>query len=191
MPVVKPFLAFLDMNPKLQRLILWILSFILKDERLFRILSQFKELSLPDTELLQQNAIDFQSQFEDHWKKLKIDVLLCPSMVLPATPYGSFADITINAGYSFIWNFLNVPAGIVPVTKVDPKVDKPYAVDRNNKGFIFRRRDCLEANMARYYDPKIQEGFPVSVQIVGPQYGDEMVLRAMKDLENLLKKNLD
>jgi len=69
---------------------------------------------------------------------------------------------------------------------VDSK-DEPYPVDRSYKGWEFRRRDLLEARIAKHFDPKALAGFPLGVQIVGPQYGDEMVLRAMKDLEDLLK----
>jgi len=185
-PIMKPFFASLEMHPTIKELILTLLSVLIKDDRSVRIARQFKELSLPDSLILQKKAMEFQAQFNEHWKKSNIDVLLCPPMVLPATPYGSFSEITINAAYAFIWNFLNVPAGIVTVSKVEAD-DEPYAVDKSYKGWEFRRRDLLEARMAKHFDPKVMAGFPLGVQIVGPQYGDEMVLRAMKDLEDLLK----
>lgn len=82
---------------------------------------------------------------------------------------------TAAASYTSIYNLLDLPAGVVPVHRVS---EADEAELRNNYdtehdfSLIRARRSCLGAL-----------GMPVSAQIVGRPYEEELVLRLMKEVE--------
>ncbi|KAJ8495859.1 hypothetical protein ONZ51_g1452 [Trametes cubensis] len=93
-----------------------------------------------------------------------IDALICPVAPYAAVPHGQ----TRSSIYTVIWNTLDCPGLVVPVTKVDPAVDtKPV------REVFWSEEDRVVYDM---YDPEIYKGVPVGVQIVGPTLQEEVVL---------------
>ncbi|GAA5904101.1 hypothetical protein JCM5296_000334 [Sporobolomyces johnsonii] len=93
-----------------------------------------------------------------------IDGLLCP--VAPVTaciPGGN-----PWAGYTGMFNLLDAPAVVFPVTKVDPTVDV--------KPSTFAPLSELDQQFYDAYDPNVTAGMPASVQIVGKRWRDEELL---------------
>jgi len=50
---------------------------------------------------------------------IKILGLICPSFGIPANKHGLSNDLPLSALYTFIFNLLNLPAGVLPVTLVN------------------------------------------------------------------------
>ncbi|NXY87778.1 FAAH1 hydrolase, partial [Alcedo cyanopectus] len=60
---------------------------------------------------------EFCHQFMSQWKKLNLDVMLCP-MLGPALSIGYPEKLSVAASYTMLYNALDFPAGVVPVTMV-------------------------------------------------------------------------
>jgi fatty acid amide hydrolase len=80
-------------------------------------------------------------------------------------------DFTIGFCYAARYNMLDMPAGVVPVTRVQPgETERPILGDR-----LDRRAAGIEAR---------SEGLPVGVQIVGRPWREHDVLAVMQAVES-------
>ncbi|KAI0361660.1 general amidase [Trametes cingulata] len=93
-----------------------------------------------------------------------IDGLICPVAPYAAVPHGQ----TRSSIYTVIWNTMDAPALVIPVTKVDPRVDVKPAREE-----FWSEEDRVVHDM---YDPEIYKGVPVGVQLVGPTLQEEVIL---------------
>ncbi|KAI0778153.1 general amidase [Trametes elegans] len=93
-----------------------------------------------------------------------IDGLICPVAPYAAVSHGH----TRSSIYTVIWNTLDLPSLVIPVTKVDPRLDvKPIREE------FLSEEDQVVHTM---YDPELCKGLPVGLQIVGPTLQEEIVL---------------
>jgi amidase len=84
---------------------------------------------------------------------------------------------------------LDLPAGVIPVTRVDPEKDSLSEEWHKGPGFgsrylesgIFRGRKPL-------YNPDAMKGMPVGIQIVGKKWEEETLLAMMRVVDNALGK---
>jgi fatty acid amide hydrolase len=105
------------------------------------------------------------------WNQAGLDALVCPAQMTPAIPHGSGKDFILAFSYAARWNFLNRPAGVVPVTTVRPGEEMREKVrDRVDK-----RAKAVE---------KGSEGLPIGVQVVGRPWREEVVLAVMMAIED-------
>lgn len=105
-----------------------------------------------------------------------IDLILCPALGLPAFTHGGSKDLTVICSYTFLWNLLHMPAGVVPVTTVRSD-ECSYDCPRE-------QRDAFAA-VARA-SMTGAAGLPVSVQLVGLPLQEEAVLHGMRELQTAL-----
>ena len=101
----------------------------------------------------------------------KIDVLLCPAFATPALAHGMSKNFTLASSYSILFNATQMPAGVVPVTRVRPNETGREAT-----------RDLLDKHAAEV--DAASEGLPIGVQIVGRAWRDHVVLAAMQAIES-------
>ncbi|KAJ0032387.1 hypothetical protein NQD34_002468 [Periophthalmus magnuspinnatus] len=111
------------------------------------------------------------------WQRLNIDVVLCP-IIGPAFNFNYCGKLTCMASFSMIYNVLNFCAGVVPVSIVTAQDEKNLC--HLASGSLFERI----LNKAA----KGGEGLPVAVQCVALPWQDELCLRFMKEVEELVKK---
>ena len=120
--------------------------------------------------------MEMRSIWSDAFRDAGIDAILHPALPLPALPHGISGNITSAFSYMFLANMLLWPAGVVPVTVVQPD-EQLYP-----KGDLpANQRDCL-ADLAG----KVMEnsaGLPMSVAVMTPAFQDEKCLRVMKEIE--------
>ena len=103
------------------------------------------------------------------------DALICPVSALPALRHGTAARLVLAAVPCMLANLLDLPAGVVPVCRVDP---------------------CEEVGRETSADPVVQAaienergsaGLPVGVQVIGldtaPGRGEATVLEIMRLIE--------
>lgn len=120
-------------------------------------------------------SADFIGAFE----RSGADVLLCVPAQTVATPIG-YKDLDLVTGPTFMFNLLNMPAGIIPVTHLDKDIDT-VSPD-------FKVANGVEQAAYDIYDPVSMHGLPAGIQIVGRRYQDEEVLKAMEQIQEALEK---
>ena len=104
-----------------------------------------------------------------------VDLVLCPAHATPAVPHTKSAEFLLAGSYSMLWNLVQFPAGVVPVTSVSKgeTARQPLTRDRIETTAILVDRESV--------------GLPVGVQIVGRPSQDEAVLDCMIALEQELE----
>src|SRR5262249_58702223 len=91
------------------------------------------------------------------WAKAGIDAVVCPGYATPAIPHGASADFSIGAAGTLRYNLLDLPAGVVPVTRV-----------RRDETTREPRGDRFDKAAARIHEGSA--GLPVAAQVVARPY---------------------
>ncbi|XP_035504416.1 fatty-acid amide hydrolase 1 [Scophthalmus maximus] len=133
-------------------------------------------------ELWKQHAAveDYIHETIGDWRRCNIDVLLCP-MIGPAYNFLYCGRVTPALSYTMLYNLLTFPAGVVPVSTVTAEDEEEL---KHYKG-----------NYQDYWDKLFKkavsggEGLPVAVQCVALPWQDELCLRLMKEVEQLVKQS--
>jgi len=148
------------------------------ETRVQRLLGALGEKDLATYWQLTAKRTAIRKRVLRHWARVGVDIVLCPPHATPALRHGQSADFSVGGCYAMRYNFLNFPAGIVPVTTVRAdETRRPSQKDRVEKAAAEAERGS--------------EGLPVAVQVVGRPWQDGNVLRAMIALEDALKGNED
>ncbi|NXO92272.1 FAAH1 hydrolase, partial [Certhia brachydactyla] len=118
----------------------------------------------------------YRSQFITQWKELQLDVVLCP-VLGPAFTTGYPGKLLTAISSTMLYNVLNFPAGVVPVstvTKADEEELKFY-------------KGCCDDPWDRTLKQAVSGavGMPVAVQCVALPWQEELCLRFMKEVETL------
>ncbi|KAF4797144.1 vitamin D3 hydroxylase-associated protein-like protein [Turdus rufiventris] len=133
---------------------------------------------------------EYRSQFIAQWKELQLDVVLCP-VLGPAFTTGYPGKLLYAISSTMLYNVLNFPAGVVPVstvTEADEEELKLY------KGCC---DDPWDRTLKQVWEVVEQRllvgvqavsgalGMPVAVQCVALPWQEELCLRFMKEVETL------
>lgn len=113
------------------------------------------------------------------------DFILSPANATPALPHKAMHDAVSSCGYTFLWNFLDHSAGVVPVSHVDPAKDSlsaPYKTALKQSG----ANNAIARGAWMHYDAAKMAGLPTAVQIVGRRWQEEKVLGCMEVVEKAL-----
>ncbi|NXA59051.1 FAAH1 hydrolase, partial [Mohoua ochrocephala] len=166
---------------KMPRLVKKLLALLLKPQYL--LLLKLKDVALISTcrsvrEMWNhQHEIQvYRSQFITQWKELQLDVVLCP-VLGPAFNTGYPRKLLTAISSTMLYNVLNFPAGVVPVstvTEADEKELKLY-------------QGCCDDPWDRTLKQAVSGavGLPVAVQCVALPWQEELCLRFMKEVETL------
>jgi fatty acid amide hydrolase len=110
------------------------------------------------------------------WRDADLDVVLCPAWAFPAPLVQDVRLATWAVKTTQVFNILDLPAGVVPVTTVsnaDLAVVPAYDPQTDDAALAEAARRSVEGS----------EGLPVCVQVVGLPWREEQVLRAMQEIE--------
>ena len=88
-----------------------------------------------------------------------------------------------------VYNVIDSPVGIIPVTRVDPKLDSLTDEWKHNAEYgcgsrIFEQGVYHAKNAS--YNPIQMAGLPVAVQVVGKSCEEEKVIAMMKIVDEAL-----
>ncbi|XP_007944913.1 fatty-acid amide hydrolase 1-like [Orycteropus afer afer] len=123
---------------------------------------------------------EYQQEFIAKWRSLDIDVLLAPA--LDPTFYIGYPDkATVSSSYLGLYNLLNFPAGVVPVTTVTSQDEEAL---EHYKGYY---GDNFDKNFRKAVAGSV--GLPVAVQCIALPWEEELCLRFMKEVETLAKNH--
>ncbi|NWV48494.1 FAAH1 hydrolase, partial [Daphoenositta chrysoptera] len=155
-----------------------LLSWIAKPfvPRFSSIIRSMKENTVDEVWSLHNEIEDFCHQFIAQWKKLNLDVMLCP-MLGPALGIGYPAKLSVAVSYTMLYNALDFPAGVVPVTLVTDEDEEEL------KGYKGYYQDWWDRTLAKAFRGGV--GMPVAVQCVALPWQEELCLRFMKEVETL------
>jgi len=103
-----------------------------------------------------------------------IDGLILPAAPVTAPRFGQ--NDYIN--YTGLFNLLDLPSTVFPVTYVDARKDKI------NKDY--QPVSDLDAKIQKRYDPELMNGSPVCLQVIGRKYRCEMTLAAAEVISKAL-----
>jgi fatty acid amide hydrolase len=92
-----------------------------------------------------------------------LDALIGPAHSLPAVPHGTALDVVAGQSYTSLYNLLGMPAGVAPVSRVQPGEERVTGGDETRPSAVRR----AEAGSA---------GLPVAVQVAARPGDDEAVL---------------
>jgi fatty acid amide hydrolase len=119
---------------------------------------------------LTRRARVYRLRFLKALRDARIDVLLAPAHATPAMPHGLSRDFAAAGSCSMLFNLLQMPGGVVPVTTVRAdEIVRPSARDRLEK-----RAASIDAQSL---------DLPIGVQVVGLPWSDEEVLAVMLVLD--------
>uniref|UniRef100_A0A3P8NQG3 Amidase domain-containing protein n=1 Tax=Astatotilapia calliptera TaxID=8154 RepID=A0A3P8NQG3_ASTCA len=133
-------------------------------------------------ELWKQHAAveDYIQETIAHWRSCNIDVLLCP-VIGPAYNFLYCGKLSTAVSYTILYNLLTFPAGVVTVSTVTTKDEEEL---KHYKG-------CYQDMWDKLFKEAVSggEGLPVAVQCVALPWQDELCLRFMKEVEQLVKES--
>ncbi|MBP7685038.1 MAG: amidase [Deltaproteobacteria bacterium] len=142
----------------------------LGEERIARVVGETGERSVTGFWALAAQREELRVRFEASFRAAGIDALLSPASATPAVPRGMEHDASLSFSYLGIYNLLGLPAGVVPVTTVQPRdTELPPARDR-----VEKRLAAIAA---------ASTGLPVAVQVAGPRFTDAAVVGLMQRIE--------
>jgi fatty acid amide hydrolase len=118
----------------------------------------------------------------DAMESARIDVIVCPPYATPALPHGLSKNFSLASSYSILWNVMQLPGGVVPVTRVRP------AEARREAGTA-KGADRLEKQAAKV--DAASAGLPVGVQVVARPWQDARVLAVMAAIEQEVVRDED
>ncbi|KAM6078274.1 vitamin D3 hydroxylase-associated protein-like isoform 1-T3 [Theristicus caerulescens] len=118
----------------------------------------------------------YHTEFIARWRELQLDVVLCP-VLGPAFTTGYPGKLLTAISSTMLYNVLNFPAGVVPVstvTEADEEELKLY-------------RGCCDDPWDQTLKQAVAGavGLPVAVQCVALPWREELCLRFMKEVETL------
>lgn len=130
----------------------------------------------------------FRATWHEWWnaESQQYDFILCPVNATPALPHKAMRDAVSSCGYTFLWNLLDYPAGVVPVSHVDAIKDALVAPYKT----VLRKLGCdngVARGAWKYYDAGKMAGLPTAVQVVGRRWQEEKVLGCMDVVERALE----
>ncbi|XP_066480721.1 vitamin D3 hydroxylase-associated protein-like [Tiliqua scincoides] len=118
----------------------------------------------------------YRKKFVEEWRKCKIDVVLCP-VLGPAFALGYPGKLLAAVSSTMLYNVLNFPAGVVPVTTVTEADEEELGQHRGHYG------DPWDKKLKEAVEGAV--GLPVAVQCVALPWQEELCLRFMKEVEKL------
>jgi len=88
-----------------------------------------------------------------------------------------------------LYNIVDSPVGVIPVTRVDPKLDaltEEWTVRGEGKGQGSSQVEARLYNRDGIYDVEAMAGLPIGVQIAGKSWEEEKVIEMMKVVDGAL-----
>lgn len=127
---------------------------------------------------------DLRREYAEYWESSvsltgtgrPVDAIISPVAPYTAPPHGK----NRYTQYTSIWNALDYPALVIPVSKVDPSVDKKRAPH------VFLGQ--VDKDHYEIYTPEVYENAPIAVQVVGRTLEEEAVIGMSEIVDGALRE---
>ncbi|KAM9690702.1 fatty-acid amide hydrolase 1 isoform 2-T2 [Dama dama] len=156
-----------------------LLAFMMKPllPRFSTFLSSMKSRSAGKLWELHHEIEVYRHSVVAQWRALELDVLLTP-MLGPALDLNAPGKATGAISYTLLYNCLDFPAGVVPVTTVTAEDEAQMQLYKGYFGDIWDK--MLQKAVRK------SVGLPVAVQCVALPWQEELCLRFMREVEQLM-----
>ncbi|KAM5322509.1 LOW QUALITY PROTEIN: fatty-acid amide hydrolase 1-like [Glossophaga mutica] len=177
--LMDPCLGNLMLVLKLPGWLKGLLAFLLKPllPTLAAILNNLKSRSTGKLWELHHEIKVYRNSVIAQWRALDLDVLLTP-MLSPAMDMNAAGNALGAVGYTILYNCLDFPAGVVPVTTVTIEDEAQMEHYRGYFG------DSWDKVLWKAMMKSV--GLPVAVQCVALPWQEELCLRFMREVEQLM-----
>ena len=140
------------------------------EQRAARQLEAFGDKPVAELFALNARRTALQRRELDAWAAAGLDAVVCASTLTPPALLGETHDWSLGAWHTMRSNILDLPAGVVPVTRVrqDEQVRADLADRIDRKAALFERDSA---------------GLPVSAQVLGKPWQEHVVLALMAAIE--------
>jgi fatty acid amide hydrolase len=169
-PVIQPLRRLASVPDPLRRAAAGLAS-MAGETRLAGMLRVVGKKSVAEYWALTNRLRAYRTELLDALDAAKVDLVLCPPYATCALPHLGSKNFTLASSYCMLWNAVQFPAGVVPVTRV-----------RNGETLRASPRDSLERHAAKV--DAVSLGLPCGVQVVGRPWREDRVLAAMMAIED-------
>ncbi len=140
------------------------------EPRVARLLRRLRRKPLEEYWRLTARRSAIRAEVFAAWETAGLDAVVCPVHATPPMSHTDSAEVTAAGSYSMRYNFLNFPAGVVPISRVRPsELVRPPGGDR-----IEKKLAQIEAGSV---------GLPLAVQVVTRPHQDGLCLALMMALD--------
>nr|XP_020732824.1 fatty-acid amide hydrolase 1 [Odocoileus virginianus texanus] len=176
---VDPCLGYLISVLRLPGWLKGLLVFMMKPllPRFSAFLNSMKSQSAGKLWELHHEIEEYRHSVIAQWRALELDVLLTP-MLGPALDLNGPGKAAGAISYTVLYNCLDFPAGVVPVTTVTAEDEAQLQLYKGYFGDIWDK--MLQKAMRK------SVGLPVAVQCVALPWQEELCLRFMREVEQLM-----
>jgi fatty acid amide hydrolase len=172
-PVLQPLRRMAGVSNRARRALAVAARFALQ-RNVALMLESMGQKSVSDLWRLTDELRSYRARLLDAMDRAGVDLLLCPPFATPAMLHGGSKNFTLASSYSILFNATQMPAGIVPVTRVrEDETERAPDTD-----LLERHAAGVDARSA---------GLPVGVQIAGRPWRDHEVLAAMMAIESEIR----
>jgi len=185
-------LFLVTLGPKLPSLVRWLalkLLGIVKNDTIFAQGLQNSRVRSTDEEwaLVNQKNEYVKQFYKEVWDKHSFDGIITPVQAGPAMPHGATATLSPLACPTFLYNIVDSPIGILPVTRVDPSrdaLDDEWIKGPGHGSVLLEQDYYLKSQPV--YDATKMAGLPIAVQVIGRAWEDEKVLEMLDVVDRAL-----
>ncbi|KAG5727449.1 Acetamidase [Termitomyces sp. T112] len=132
---------------------------------------------------IQKKKLNLRQRYLEYWLATAsktgtgrpIDAIIAPVTPFTAVPHGK----SPNIAYTMVWNVLDYPALVIPVSRVDPTVD----VKKPAHEFL----SDSDKSVYELYDLETFKDAPIGFQVVGRTQEDEAVIAIAEIVDAALK----
>jgi fatty acid amide hydrolase len=142
----------------------------------------FASGSASDYWRLTERVMDFQTRFRHQLDRAAggpIDLVLMPTYAVPAVRHRATINMPFAGTYALLSPLLGYPAGVVSVTRVRGEEE----AGRSNS-FDLAEKTAFETDRG-------SAGLPIGIQLMGRPWRDDVVLAAMRAIEQAVRKRAD
>ena len=151
----------------------WILL-KLGEKQAASVMKNVKELTTHEYLLNIKRQKKLQDQYMTLWAENKLDCVICPSFAIPAVKSQAFQKLGAVALYTTLYNYMNMPAGVLPITTVKEGEDiYDFKVEEKQQLIEKATKEAMKGSV----------GLPMGVQVVGLPFEDEKCVSVMRLIE--------
>lgn len=104
------------------------------------------------------NISQLRAKWVHYWREKKLDFVICPGFGCQAFPHGKSERLGLTAGYTLVWNVLDMTVCAMPVT----------LVREDEQNYPSKFNDMLAKEIKEV--ARGSEGMPAGVQVVAMPY---------------------
>ncbi|KAI9440853.1 amidase [Lactarius indigo] len=186
----EPALFVVTLGPRLPNFVRtaasWVISNFVGDTKFASFLTHSYKKTVRLFYTYAKDKTAFEQQTRAALWSAPLDAILAPVQAVPAVPHGGCDRLAPLACATLLYNVVDSPVGVVPVTRVDAERDRLSDEWRAAPGNGSKLLESAMYGPKGAYDAKAMEGLPVGVQIIGEAWGEEKVLAIMHVVDGAL-----